>query len=1747
MKYFSKLLSMFLVGMVLVSVGCTDYDEQIRDLHNKIDENQTNMTDKVDAEISALETRLDQVKADLEAALEAMKNELSTKHKEDVDALKAIDAELDGKITEANKSILALEGELAKEVSRLEGEIDTLEAALEAAKKELAAAIKAGDDAVKTELTKKITDLETSLLAKIKELQTKLEGDIENLRKDMQGKVDAANTAIAEANKKIDALDIRVGTLETDVDAIQKDITDIEKEIADNKAALEQAIKDGDAAVKAELEAKIAALESELKDKIAALEAQDKKFAEQLKEIEENLNALSDRVTANYNELKADLAALETKLQAQIDANKRAIEENALDIVALQAQAEEIIESVDNVRNYVVNVEKSLIAHIEAFGQYQTAVNAEIAAINAHLVVLDEQIAAIQALLPEMQAQIDENNMLAQKNAAEIAKNAALFEAFKNATLDTLDQLMAADVAINTAIGALGDDITALEGDLAVLAANLEDYKVFVEGQLEDCFAAIATVKGELEDSIAALKAQHTKDLTSVLAQTTAIWAELANYKTLLDTEANERKAEDRRIIDMLNNKYNELDSKYDARCNELNEAIVKLEKDFMLYQAQIQAMLNLAIENLKAEILAAEKRANEYTDVEVGELKDYTDTLVGDLKVALNERIDEVEDHLNDVEDALISFQGIMNAQVARLDSKIDGVEKTLTDRIAALEALETEHYGELKKEISDNYNDLKGLINGINTQLLAVWAECSSIRDLVSDVKNSLLDEIAKAKDELNTEIDAVRTELKVAKQEIYDTINEKVAELQAQIDELVNRIQSIVPVPEYGAQDNYIYALCDYGATLDYYGYPTLNDDTLLSNGGIFRITYRITPAEAASQIVEYCKKDMSILHFAVEDLTRHEVKDGAKIMDVVLDKTGTGRIVVTGFLPTSDLLKERFASTDSNVLAVALVFNNEKVAEQEHKGNIVSNFTNLFAKPVYLDKNPIVLEYTNGNVITNSEFTSDQTYYNVVDTEYFGLKRNEIKYDDTDRVVTIFEGWEPRLAYDKELDGTVDAYYTVEEFAQEVFGLKTNNQFLPEFVINCGHTYEDKLGLALVYDNSNFVLTEAEEGYNDKYSVNEPLKAAVGNVAVTALDVAYAGAYTSTFGEEVEIVKSYFTVNMADVVYNWNFADYKTVRGTDPANVYEGNNVIEFKSNEVTCNLTQDIKDELTATPVVTPNLVTLWNDVNSTYTVKDDKGNAVTGVVFTPVALAKDGENYTWTFTFSGWEFGKKYTVSVKNASYDEYDVVFNFTIQFVDLPEAISHTCADIELEYDNTLASYTNGTTPICNYAEVVFAENEVLAKHFKNAAELAEAICGVAALSDGMTGLKLNPVTKRNGTDLGAAAYNWGDALGNRTVVHVNNNEKLTVDYKVMKGAITSEKDVFELSSVFTPVWDATGHESTIKFDVNVKVTIKMPEYFVINESLWTAKDEKSYYADVKGLWTPGGFNLFDPENPWTTDAEAINSFSTQSVKLTDCFNIYKYNAETKTYGLVEAAEIAAQAITMEFAKGASYYANKYGYTGVVDDQIVLNSDWTLNYMDKADYIFINGTLKVNGITISDGFDKKLPAEEFLYTDNFRVNKYDPIAEWNSEVVPTIQVPTNSSVVDYTTNVFKGIALLDKRGIDIVDHNTTNANNPWILGNGTNGFVAPFNAGWVFSISSLVDPEYGVTLGDYSVFKGESNVKTPAMDSYITYSKTTGAITFSNLNNIKLQENLRMVIPVEVNYPWGYKTGKVVIEILK
>ena len=134
MKYFSKLLSMLLVGAMLFTVGCTDYDEDIKNLKQEVNDIvETLYNDEINplkADLADTKANLEQLKQDLEDALAA----LETKHDEDIEALKTL---LESKIAEANQKILDLEGALADEVAAREAAITALTNQLNEAKTEL--------------------------------------------------------------------------------------------------------------------------------------------------------------------------------------------------------------------------------------------------------------------------------------------------------------------------------------------------------------------------------------------------------------------------------------------------------------------------------------------------------------------------------------------------------------------------------------------------------------------------------------------------------------------------------------------------------------------------------------------------------------------------------------------------------------------------------------------------------------------------------------------------------------------------------------------------------------------------------------------------------------------------------------------------------------------------------------------------------------------------------------------------------------------------------------------------------------------------------------------------------------------------------------------------------------------------------------------------------------------------------------------------------------------------------------------------------------------------------------------------------------------------------------------------------------------------------------------------------------------------------------------------------------------------
>ena len=132
MKYFSKLLSMLLIGAMLVVTSCTDYDEDIKNLNNKVDDLKQEL---VEGQINPLKADLAATKTALEAAI-ADANKKVAENKEAIEALEEVDKAHEAAIAEANAAIAAavatLEGQLAELESNHDADSEAVNAKIAA-------------------------------------------------------------------------------------------------------------------------------------------------------------------------------------------------------------------------------------------------------------------------------------------------------------------------------------------------------------------------------------------------------------------------------------------------------------------------------------------------------------------------------------------------------------------------------------------------------------------------------------------------------------------------------------------------------------------------------------------------------------------------------------------------------------------------------------------------------------------------------------------------------------------------------------------------------------------------------------------------------------------------------------------------------------------------------------------------------------------------------------------------------------------------------------------------------------------------------------------------------------------------------------------------------------------------------------------------------------------------------------------------------------------------------------------------------------------------------------------------------------------------------------------------------------------------------------------------------------------------------------------------------------------------------
>lgn len=466
MKYFSKLLSMFLLGAMLLPVGCTDYDEDIQAVNDRID-------NLLSGEIEPLKADLAAAVNDLEDAIESAVATINATHKADVEALRAADAELDGKIAAANTAIANLAAALEAaegDIASLQGQMTDALAAIEAAE-EAIAALNGEVEGLKAK--------DAELAAELAELT----GVVSQLRTELVEMIEANKAAIEENAGNIEE---NAGNIAENAAAIEA----LEQNLADHIAAFTE--------YQTVVDTKIAALEA----RVAAAEAAIKKLEEEtipaMKAQIETNKALSEKNAADIAKHAEEFAAYQAAVQATFDELVAADEALNTLIATLRADFE----------SFKTTVEGELAKAFEAIAANATEIAAVKADLEATKIDLQAKIDATNANLSNLAAQLEgvEAYIMHQMKEGFDAVYAKLAEDYKNlnSQIDAVNSdLQNFKSQIEKALALAVQDLQTLiiNGDAAVMqTVNQLAFDLRAESE-----KAIAEAKKALQDNIDAL------------------------------------------------------------------------------------------------------------------------------------------------------------------------------------------------------------------------------------------------------------------------------------------------------------------------------------------------------------------------------------------------------------------------------------------------------------------------------------------------------------------------------------------------------------------------------------------------------------------------------------------------------------------------------------------------------------------------------------------------------------------------------------------------------------------------------------------------------------------------------------------------------------------------------------------------------------------------------------------------------------------------------------------------------------------------------------------------------------------------------------------------------------------------------------------------------------------------------------------------------------------------------------------
>lgn len=340
-KYIAALFG----AIALVASGCADYDSDIKNLEQRIDEIESNQIKSIESQIKNI-------------------NESLPKLEQTDKDLKGMITSLEGTAADLAKSISDNEKSIAAVKSDLESAVKDLQASDKKNKEELIAAINtakgeilANLESAKTEIEGKLTTINNTiadLQKKDAELEKKISDLKEYVDKEIKGTKDWATATFATL-AQYNGIVEQIAGINSEISGLKKSLTDLETRLTNKFTEdLNKAVSDLNGKIADEVSGLNERIDKEVSDITTAYttaisttrDELEKAWAANLKtsidELEKSMKSwVNEKLTAYWTieETKAALAAqktdLETKLEAQKVLLKGLIDANTGDITKL--------------------------------------------------------------------------------------------------------------------------------------------------------------------------------------------------------------------------------------------------------------------------------------------------------------------------------------------------------------------------------------------------------------------------------------------------------------------------------------------------------------------------------------------------------------------------------------------------------------------------------------------------------------------------------------------------------------------------------------------------------------------------------------------------------------------------------------------------------------------------------------------------------------------------------------------------------------------------------------------------------------------------------------------------------------------------------------------------------------------------------------------------------------------------------------------------------------------------------------------------------------------------------------------------------------------------------------------------------------------------------------------------------------------------------------------------------------------